>query len=172
MIDVHGQGKNNYTQFGYYIRNSTLSETNSELDAYAHLSSINSLVNHNYPYKLSDVIRGEYSMGTLLENIPNAYNPDQYLAVPSMKTPYLIKNDSSDIYLNGGFSVSTHGSMIKNGGNIDVIQIEIPLNIRMNKNGWNRDRFCHDFASVIIAFVNKWYKIDETCLGSFNKQEL
>ena len=163
MIDVHGQANNNYTQFGYYISNTKLSQTNSELDTYAHLSSINSLISNNYPHNLSDVIRGEYSMGTLLENIQNVNNPTEYLVVPSMKKAYLTNEDGR--YYSGGFSLSTHGSMISNGGNIDVIQIEMPSDIRFSRKGWDRDIFCHDFAKVIKTFINKWYNINSTCFN-------
>merc|ERR1719203_1530201 len=81
MFDIHGQASNTFNQFGYRLSKTDLSKTDlsdaSQLKSYQHrdASVYNLAFNvHSDPNELEDVIRGNYSLGALLENKLGANN--------------------------------------------------------------------------------------------------
>ena len=146
VIDIHGQAVNLYNQMGYRLSDSNLEEPNSDLNARAASSSIYSLAT-NTGYNLSDIVRGEYSLGTIMNE---TYD---YLMVPSLNEPYL----DTDYYYQGGFGIDYHGS--EHGGTVDAIQIEVNSPNRWQSN--LREQFCLDFSAAVVTFMEHWYDLSQ-----------
>ena len=116
FIDLHGHGHSiQRLELGYLLSGTTLRGTNEALNTPDVISnsSIRQLVadgRQKLPH--AELIRGEQSLGTLLEKA-------SYASVPSSADP---APRSGQDYFSGGYSTDRHGSA--NGGNIDAIQIE------------------------------------------------
>jgi N-formylglutamate amidohydrolase len=164
FIDLHGHGHNiQRIELGYRISKTELQKTDIELntETYINKSSIQTLVNDNLQsYTHAELLRGDYSFGTLLEeeNVP---------AVPSANDPFPSGNEG---YFSGGYNTFIHGSV--NGGNIDGIQIECHQSIRFDNN--KREKFADDLAAVINTYINIHYNdqyIDNYCNPISNLSE-
>ena len=116
FIDLHGHGHSiQRLELGYLLSGTTLRGSNEALNTPDVLSnsSIRQLVadgRQKLPH--AELIRGEKSLGTLLEKA-------SYASVPSSGDP---APRSGQDYFSGGYSTDRHGSA--NGGSIDAIQIE------------------------------------------------
>ena len=191
MIDVHGQAKNDYNQFGYRLLKHHLDYVDDKISGigsytsqyYKTRSSIEWLVDNNRQSNdndYADIVRGANSLGSILEGYKTGNNGNNvdYKVVPSISVPNASSTPDGDIYYYaGGFDLKYHGSSsvnqvddndgeyytpnVKSGLNVDVIQIEVNQDIRKNQNGADREQFCDDFSDAILDFVQYWY--DTAC---------
>jgi len=105
------------------------------------VSSIQTLVNDNLQALLhADLLRGELSFGTMLEN-------KGFPAVPS--SIHLFPEDDEP-YFSGGYNTVRHGSV--NGGGVDGIQVECNSDIRFDS--LVRQDFAISITESIIEFMN------------------
>lgn len=147
FLDLHGHGHNiQRVELGYRISKSELQLPDDELNAdqYIEKSSIQTLVGDNLlSLTHSELLRGDFSFGTLLEenNVP---------AVPSNSDPFPVGNEG---YFSGGYNTGRHGSA--NGGDIDGIQIECHQTIRFDDR--LRDKFADDLVRVTNEYINTHY---------------
>ena len=148
VLDLHGHGHSiQRIELGYLLSKSNLSENDESLNSndITELSSIKNLAaNNRSGINHSELLRGEKSFGSLLDN-------KGYPAVPS-------KNDifpnSGDLYFTGGYNTFTYGS--RSQGNIDAIQLEI------NKQGVREnirqvESFASALSNVIIEYLSEHY---------------
>lgn len=154
VFDIHGQSQNDYNQLGYRISQSQLLYNDNQLNDEIDSTSIRSLAEYNlnnFNISLSDIIRGNYSLGNYLNQ---TYG--DHLMIPSLLKKNLGDYSENGLwYYQGGFGLETHGS--QDGGNIDAIQIEVNYD-----NRWTQElriQFCYDFSQSVIAFVNQWYNM-------------
>ena len=121
------------------IRDSLNSNDITELSSIKNLAANNrSGINH------SELLRGEKSFGSLLDN-------KGYPAVPSKNDTF---PNSGDLYFTGGYNTFTYGS--RSQGNIDAIQLEI------NKQGVREnisqvESFASALSNVIIEYLSEHY---------------
>jgi hypothetical protein len=112
-IDLHGHGHAiQRLELGYMLSASELAGTDAALNAPAMVqkSSIRTLATAG-PRTHAELLRGQHSLGTLLE-------ARGFPSVPSTQQP----NPGSDPYFSGGYNTGRHSS--RNGGTIDGVQIE------------------------------------------------
>lgn len=147
FFDLHGHGHEiQRLELGYRLTRSELQLLDSVLDGvlFVEKSSIQTLVSDNLQLlSHSELLRGEYSFGTILENkdIP---------AVPSSFDPF---PEDGEPYFNGGYNTGRHGS--DDGGNIDGIQIECHQAIRFDEG--LREQFADSLAIAINEYINHHY---------------
>jgi len=111
FLDMHGHGHTKpRIEVGYTVSIANLNNTDAVLNGVASTSSIFHLSKIS-AYTFSQLIRGDYAFGTLLEN-------EGVAAVPSKQDP----KPNSDDYFNGGYCTATYGS--RNGGEVSAIQLE------------------------------------------------
>ncbi|WP_345950871.1 hypothetical protein ABDD95_05365 [Mucilaginibacter sp. PAMB04274] len=112
-LDMHGHAHPIHRiEVGYLLRPAELNEDDAAIDKKASQSSIRALaLSTKKPF--SALIRGDISLGTLLQN-------EGYRAVPSKQEP----TPGTDKYFNGGYCTAEYGS--RKGGNISAIQLETP----------------------------------------------
>ncbi|TFH48737.1 MAG: hypothetical protein E4G92_03045 [Bacteroidia bacterium] len=146
-IDLHGHRHLiKMTELGYLLSSDELQLEDDllDLDSFVEYSSIRSLINDNVNgLSYSQLVRGEKSLGSLLENLG-------YSTVPS---PAHFFPGSGEPYFSGGYNTSRHGS--SNGGTIDGIQIELDEDVRMDSS--KQDKLINDLATVIIDFLRIHY---------------
>ncbi|NGM90211.1 hypothetical protein G5B35_23215, partial [Parapusillimonas sp. SGNA-6] len=158
------------SEVAYAISNEALEKSDSELDKLAEYSSIYAIVKTNPSVSLSQLIRGPYSLGALLDD-------EGTVAVPGRLIPVLERNvelfgtdkdgkPRRRPYFNGGYLTRKYGSAIKPAGgnigfpdNISSIQIETP-GITVRNNAVVRSRSIHQFKRAIIKYLNHWYGYD------------
>lgn len=147
FLDLHGHGHEiQRLELGYRITKSELQLSDDDLEdiELINRSSIRSLIADNLQaFSHSELLRGEYSFGTILENkdIP---------AVPSSFDPF---PEDGESYFSGGYNTGRHGS--DNGGDIDGIQIECHQSIRFD--AIIREQFADSLAIAINEFLNIHY---------------
>eukprot|EP01084_Bolivina_argentea_P292086 502066_1 len=157
VIDIHGQAKNDYINLGYDLSTENLQNNDSDLSNYLYRTSMKNVIktvtnctNDSYicpnNYTMADIIRGENSLGSILNSNWN------YLTVPSFLNPYL----SSGYYIGGPFAIDIHGS--RYGGITDFFQLEINRDLRFNET--LRNILCDDFSHALITFIQQWYDVD------------
>ncbi len=151
FLDMHGHAHTiQRIELGYLLSRTELQLSNQELDTETYIaeSSIRSLVGDNELVQShSELLRGEESMGTLLEikGLP---------AVPSMHDPFPMNGEA---YFSGGFNTVRHGSR-DNAGSIDAIQIEMNQDIRFDED--KRLMLIDSLASVILDYISIHYEED------------
>ena len=80
LLDVHGQEhRPGVCKLGYGLSAVDLLCDDSELDRRSHKSSLNNLTKH---HRLSELVRGEFSLGTLLEKNGQPTTPSTPRPVP------------------------------------------------------------------------------------------
>lgn len=155
------------SEVAYGISVERIELPDNELDAFAPNSSIYAIIKVNPGSTLSELVRGPFSLGTLLDN-------EGTIAVPSQNIPILERNASlfgtntdgqpnRRPYYNGGYLVRTYGSatMPANGNigfpdNIAAIQIEVPgITVRTPESDISRSK--HQFKRAFINYINHWY---------------
>lgn len=150
FLDLHGHGHTKQRiELGYLLFDSELRESDSMLNTAQRIkvSAIRNLANNSISKSFhSELIRGDYALGSFLED-------KGYPSVPSMKDPYPLVDDP---YFNGGYNTLNHGS--NPGGTIDAIQLELYAAIRFNSSF--RKKFAEDFTEIVQSYIDKHYFSD------------
>ena len=154
-IDLHGHGhpiqKN---EIGYDLSDSdmfkTTFSTTDDNESTIHAMSERSR------QSFTDVVRGELSLGSLLEK-------RGYPCVPSLSSPNPgVSNGVTNAYFNGGYNTQTYGTSLANGGTIDAIQIECNYtNVRAKSStsSYSEDVAVRaNFASNLVASLGEYFK--------------
>ena len=151
VIDIHGQShEEQRIELGYLLSSSELKMDNSTINSssFKNESSVRSLLNKNLgELKLTDLLSGEFSIGSLLSQ-------KGYASVPSKE---VIAPKEGELYFSGGYNTAIYGS--RNSGSVDAIQIELNMNGVRNTDE-NRSVFSKNFAEVIISYLKTHYKND------------
>jgi hypothetical protein len=146
-IDLHGhRHKINRIELGYLLSSEELQLDDSTLDdgSFEEFSSIRNLAGNNIGgLTFAELVRGRFSMGSMLEE-------RGYVCVPS---PGLPAPGPDEAYFSGGYNTYRHGS--SNGGTIDGIQIELDEAVRTDND--SRNKLISDLAEVIIEFMRTHY---------------
>ena len=146
-IDLHGHRHDiKRTELGYLLSSEELQLEDDFLnsESFVEYSSIRNLIGKNlHSYSYSELVRGSYSLGSLLEE-------KGYPCVPSLKQPF---PKPEEPYFSGGYNTTRHGS--SSGGTIDGIQIELDENLRSDLK--KRDKLTTDLASVLIEYLKIHY---------------
>jgi hypothetical protein len=154
-IDLHGHRHQiKRIELGYLLSSEELQLEDSLLDdgSFVEFSSIRNLAGHNRDsLTLAELVRGRYSMGSMLEE-------KGYKCVPS---PELPSPGPGEPYFSGGYNTYRHGS--SSGGTIDGIQIELDEDIRTDT--VSRNELISDLAAVLLEFLKTHYFPD---LKNFN----
>lgn len=148
FIDLHGHGNpKQRVELGYLLYQDELALPDADLNSPALLevSSIQNLVKHN-PAGTShtDILRGENSFGTLL-------NQAGFAAVPSSVDPVPL---ASDNYFSGGYNTANYSSY--KGGTIDGIQVECNRT-GLRNTAANRQAFAVAFVNTAKAYLEAHY---------------
>lgn len=147
FLDLHGHAHDiQRVELGYLLTGEELNRSDDVLniDAYITRSSIKSLAISNQGRSThAELLRGEQSIGALLEN-------RSFPSVPSDSDPYPLVNQP---YFNGGYNVARHGS--NPGGQIDGVQVECNWDIRFD--GLTRKRFAKSLAEVLLEYLEVHY---------------
>jgi hypothetical protein len=148
FIDLHGHGHDiQRIELGYLLSKSELQMTDEEIDN-SHIfeeTSINSLTSNNLQFlSHSELLRGELSFGTLMDE-------KGFSSVPSQADPF---PQDEEPYFTGGYNTSRHGSM--NGGTVDAIQLELNQSIRFDED--IREVLIDSIASVLIEYIDHHYR--------------
>jgi N-formylglutamate amidohydrolase len=151
FLDIHGHAHTKQRiELGYLLSGFELRMEDSDLNAELLVaeSSIRTLAADNIGLnKHAQLLRGEDSMGTLLED-------KGFPAVPSLLDPFPL---SSDSYFSGGYNTVRHGSR-DNQGAIDAIQIEMNQDIRFDDS--TRLVLIDSLAMVALEYYSLHYKGD------------
>lgn len=156
FLDLHGHGHEiQRVELGYRISRSELQQTDTQLNSNSLIagSAIQTLVGDNLrSLTHAELLRGAYSLGTLLENkgIP---------AVPSKPDPFPAGIES---YFSGGYNTGKHSS--ETGGPIDGIQIECHQGIRFDELA--REMFADSLTKSINEYIDLHYHdqyLDKFC---------
>jgi hypothetical protein len=146
-IDLHGHRHEiKMTELGYLLSSEELQLDNDMLNSgsFVEYSSIRNLVGNNLKsFTYSELVRGNLSLGGMLEKIG-------YQCVPGPKHPF---PKPGDPYFSGGYNITRHGS--SSGGTIDGIQVELDEELRLDVN--RRDKLAVDIANVLIEFLGTHY---------------
>lgn len=148
LVDIHGHGHEiQRIELGYLLYEEELRETDDAINQVPLLSysSIQGLTQNNLKELThSELLRGPFSFGTLLEN-------RGYACVPSVSIPYPKSNEP---YFSGGYITATYGSY--SGGTIDAIQMECNRD-RVRDSAKNRKAFAKAFVESILEFLQANY---------------
>jgi hypothetical protein len=143
-IDLHGHGKPILRlELGYGLSASDLNNTDSFLNLPAQLasSSIQALAANNATdLSHAELLRGEFSLGTLLANAG-------FPAVPSQQTP----NPDTTAYFSGGHNTSNH-TCISPGNTVNGLQLECHQTVRFSYAG--RKLFADSLAQILARYLN------------------
>ena len=139
-LDIHGHGHEiPRLEIGYLLSSADLAQSDAILSgsANANKSSVRALA-LKPGNDLASIVRGAYSLGTLLgsHSIP---------AVPSTAQP----NPGQDAYFNGGYNTLRHGS--RDGGNVSAVQIEHHFP-GLRDTPENRERYAEALADVLLVY--------------------
>lgn len=153
------------TELGYGISNFAISQSDEYLDKLADSSSIAAIAKANPQVPFSQLIRGPYSFGGLLE-------AEKVIAVPGTNIKTLEANAAlfgTDAngnakkrpYFNGGFCTRKYGTAVLGStkgyqDNISSIQAETP-GITVRNNEPVREIAGERFNRAIVSYLNKWY---------------
>jgi len=150
FLDMHGHAHDiQRIELGYTLSKNELQLSDDELDTdiYIDESSIRSLVADNIQsLNHSELLRGEHSFGTLLENAG-------FPAVPSTQQPFPLDNES---YFSGGYNTVRHSSI--EGGPIDGVQVECNQDIRFDSD--IRQVFADSITQKIVDYIGLHYDND------------
>ncbi len=145
FLDMHGHGHDKKRiEVGYIVSKTTLNATDVILNSASNTASIYDLAK-NSSTTFSQLIRGDYAFGTLLETegIP---------AVPSKQDP----KPNTDDYFNGGYCTLTYGS--KNVGAVSAIQLETHYE-NLRDNATQRKASGVKIADAIIKYMQTHYNL-------------
>ena len=148
FIDLHGHGHTiQRLELGYLLSRTELQLPDATLNYgnYVAQSGLRHLALTNAGnITHAGLLRGEYSLGTLLSNMG-------FPAVPSATDPY---PEDMDSYFDGGYNTGRHGS--RNGGSIDGIQIECN-SVGVRDSLSNVQRFADSLSVVLLNYLELHY---------------
>lgn len=147
LIDIHGHGHPvQRIELGYLITSDQLrkiADNDTSIDITS--TSIRSLwINHPLGISLNEVIVGENSLGTRLEE-------NGFPTVPSANDPAPNQNDP---FFSGGTITKLYGS--KSSVGVDAIQLELNRH-GLRSESDDRSRFASVFTETIIEFMEYHY---------------
>ena len=159
------------SEIGYALSSEVFEKPDNELDTMAGYSSIYAIAKVHPEVPFSQLIRGPYSLGALLDD-------ETAISVPGKIIPFLERDakrfgtdkDGSPRrrpYFNGGYLIRKYGTSAKAirdrtigfDDNISSLQIETP-GITVRNNVSIRERSTHQFKRAIIKYLNHWYGYD------------
>ena len=147
-IDLHGHGHDNQRlELGYLISGTVLDQPDDVLDQtrYVYDTSIRALVEESGA-SLSELIRGPFSLGSLLEE-------GGYPTVPSTAQP----GPDGEAYYSGGYNTRRHGS--SEGGTISGVQIECNW-IGVRDSEVARLAFSTTVAEVLTEYLQRHFGLE------------
>lgn len=157
FLDLHGHGHDiQRIELGYLLSAEELQLSDNELDMdiYVEESSVRALANSNVQnITHSDLLRGEHSFGSLMDN-------KGFPSVPSSSDSFPLTGEP---YFTGGYNTQRHGSRDDND-EIDAIQIEFNQDIRFDSA--IRETLIDSLAATSIEYINYHYNdqfIDNFC---------
>lgn len=154
------------TELGYGLSSYTISQDDEFLNNVADSSSIAAIAKAHPDVPFSQLLRGPFSFGGLLE-------AEKVKAVPSPALPILEPNEElfgktttgevkTRPYFNGGYCTRQYGTIrlgrttIGYDDNISSIQAEVP-GITVRNNASIIEVSGERFNKAIIKYLNKWY---------------
>lgn len=153
------------TELGYGLSNYAISQHNEYLDKLADSSSIAAIARANPEVPFSELIRGPYSFGGLLEAEKVSAIPGTKLKIAEQDAELFGTNAQGKAkrrpYFNGGYCIRKYGT-VKLGNtvgyddNISSIQAETP-GITVRNNRAIIEVSAQRFNRAIINYLNKWY---------------
>ncbi|MBU1101804.1 MAG: hypothetical protein KKA84_15510 [Bacteroidetes bacterium] len=152
-IDIHAHPyKDRRIELGYLLEAELLFFSDEELndDLFVEKSSLKNLAKIS-EYSFAELLRGEVSIGALLEN-------KGWPVLPSPKKP----KPKDQFFFSGGYNTVVHGT--KSEYNFNGMQIETYWD-GLRDTDENIRKFCVDYTDVIIEFMKRHYKIDLTNLS-------
>lgn len=146
ILDIHGhRHEQARAELGYLLTGPQLDQNDMTVDQLDPAeTSIADLV-HRSGSSLSDLLRGPFSLGSLLEQ-------RGFAAVPSAVHP----GPDGSTYFSGGYITATHGS--KSGGTVSAIQIECPWD-GVRDTDAHRHRFATVLAEALGPFFEKHFQM-------------
>lgn len=145
-IDLHGHGNSTQRlELGYLLYEDELELSDATLNTsqYINYSSIQHLVYNNTNGSThTDLLKGDFALGTLFEN-------NGYPAVPSLQDPF---PGIGSNYFSGGYNTAQNTSYAI-GNMVDGVQIECNYT-GVRDTYLNRKSFSDIFASVINEYLN------------------
>jgi len=147
VLDIHGNAHQpQRTEVGLLLKASDF--VNEEVEKFAAKSSVRAMVK---PGKttFTELIKGEYALGTLLNNKVFTTTPGRTYPFPADPSKF-----PDGKYFNGGYNTSRHGS--KFGGNISAIQLEFNQEVRTDDK--TRPAYAKSIATAINIFMEKYFK--------------
>lgn len=153
------------TELGYGLSNYAISQPDAYLDRLADSSSIAAIAKLHPNVPFSELIRGPYSFGGLLE-------AENVVAVPGSKIKTL--EPEAELfgveangaakkrpYFNGGFCIRKYGTVVLGStkgylDNISAIQAETP-GITVRNNPAIIEISADRFSRALVNYLNKWY---------------
>ncbi|MFB1003238.1 MAG: T9SS type A sorting domain-containing protein [Bacteroidia bacterium] len=149
-IDMHAHAHSiQRLEIGHAVWKSDLQQSDNHLNSQTVLdkSTIKNLASDNINnLSHAQLIRGEYSLGTLMHE-------SGFPSVPSSADSFPL---DTQLFFTGGYDVKRHGS--RNGGTIDAIQIECNQSWRFTSAG--REAFIDSASNALIEFVKTHYFSD------------
>lgn len=147
FLDLHGHAHEiQRIEMGYLLSKSELQMTNQEINTSEIVdeSSIHELANSNLQsLSHAELLRGEYSLGTLMDQ-------KGFPSVPSSSDLFPLDNEP---YFTGGYNTRRHGSISQ--GTIDAVQFEFNQSVRFDSN--TRKMLIDSLVSSIIEYVDYHY---------------
>jgi hypothetical protein len=148
-IDLHGHGNPiQRLELGYLLYDNELAFSDNVLNSsqYVGFSSIRNLVSTNVNgYTHAELLKGDFSLGTLFGNAGYPSVPSQQIPVPGTTTNYY----------SGGYNTANHTSYVQSNS-VNGLQIECNYsNVR--------DSYLHrrKFADSLVVVVLKYLKIHQ-----------
>ena len=149
FLDMHGHAHEiERVELGYALSKNELqlSDVDLNMQTYVEESSIQNLVTINLGNLMhADLLRGDFSFGTMLEE-------QGFPTVPSAANPF---PEDDEPYFSGGYNTIRHGSI--NGGTIDGIQVECNSAIRFESD--SRQEFADSIVQSIIHYIDTHYDV-------------
>lgn len=151
-VDLHGHGNPiQRIELGYLLYDYELQRPDHQLDKskYVDYSSIQDLVGNNVNgFSHSQLLRGDFALGTLLGN-------EGFPSVPSAQIP---SPGMSSNYFSGGYNTATHTSYAI-GNTVNGVQIE--CNYEGVRDSYaSRRAFAYALAPVLLDFLGKHREVE------------
>lgn len=147
LFDIHGNAhRPQRTEVGLLIKGKDF--ISEDLEQYVDRSSLKAMVRTGKA-TMTELIKGDYAMGTLLSE-------KGILATPGKSVPNPVNEGifPDGRYFNGGYNTARHGS--KFSGNISAIQLEFNSDVRMDDQ--KRAIYVKSITQAINQFMKKYFK--------------
>ena len=147
FFDIHGHAHTiQRLEIGLLLNGTNLRLNDSALNSSPYntkTSILRSRFNNLNSYSHAEMVRGEYSFGSMIQR-------KGYPAVPSDSIPAPLVGEP---YFGGGYNTVRFGS--RNGGTIDAIQIESHQSVRFTSSA--RIEYADSLATAILEYMDKHY---------------